>query len=213
MLNNVIDLSHHNASVDFAKIKNAGIAGVIHKATEGATVNDAMYTQRRTAALAQNLMWGAYHFGSPGDGVAQAKHFLAVTKPTPKDLLVLDFEQNYDSHGKPAASMSLADAVKFVTYVQQQTGRWPGLYGGSAYLQQVLGITHNATLANCWLWLAQYGPTPKIQATWPTWTMWQYTDGVNGNQPHSVDGVGNCDRDQFNGSLDGLQRLWGYATT
>ena len=34
-INVVVDLSHHNETVDFAKMKAAGIVGVIHKATQG----------------------------------------------------------------------------------------------------------------------------------------------------------------------------------
>ena len=60
------------------------------------------------------------------------------------------------------------------------------------------------------------GKTPrrqpnKIQQTWPAWTLWQYTDGVAGPGPHSVDGIGPCDRDQFNGTVDQLKQLWGMA--
>jgi GH25 family lysozyme M1 (1,4-beta-N-acetylmuramidase) len=32
----VVDLSHHNDVADFGAVKAAGIAGIIHKATEGA---------------------------------------------------------------------------------------------------------------------------------------------------------------------------------
>lgn len=42
--------------------------------------------------------------------------------------------------------------------------------------------------------------------------LWQYTDGTHGPEPHTVDGVGNCDGDQFNGSLEQLRKLWGVAT-
>jgi hypothetical protein len=43
--------------------------------------------------------------------------------------------------------------------------------------------------------------------------MWQYTNGEVGPEPHSVTGIGNCDRDMFNGQMDGLTKLWGYAPT
>ncbi len=41
--------------------------------------------------------------------------------------------------------------------------------------------------------------------------MWQYTDGNVGPQPHSIAGIGNCDRDQFNGTVEELKQLWGVA--
>jgi lysozyme len=34
-INAVIDLPHHNETVDFEQFKGAGVVGVIHKATQG----------------------------------------------------------------------------------------------------------------------------------------------------------------------------------
>jgi lysozyme len=48
-----------------------------------------------------------------------------------------------------------------------------------------------------------------VPAGWPTWTLWQYTDGAYGPQPYEVAGVGRCDRDMFNGDEAQLQALWG----
>jgi lysozyme len=204
-LNAIIDLSHHNSTCDFATIKAAGILGVIHKATQGTGYTDPKYKERRAAALDVGLLWGAYHFADASNGIEQAKHFLSVVQPEPHDLLVLDMEQNYACQ---PASMSLADAEAFVQYVKQQTGRFPGLYSGS-YIKQLLGEKKNPVLANCWLWLAEYGSTARVPANWPYWTMWQYTAGKNGPEPHSVNGVGPCDRDKFNGDIRQLKRLWG----
>lgn len=206
-LNAVIDLSHHNQVTDFAAIKTAGIAGVIHKATQGTSYTDPEYANRRTAALDAGLLWGAYHFADGSDVYKQADHFLSTVQPEASDLLVLDIEQNY-SHGQPTASMSIADAEIFVQQIEQQTGRYPGLYSGS-YIKGLLGDNKNPTLAQCWFWLAEYGSTAKVPANWPYWTMWQYTDGNSGPDPHSVDGVGNCDRDKFNGDIHQLRKIWG----
>ena len=205
-LNIIIDLSHFNNVADFNTVKEDGIVGVIHKATEGLDYTDPAYMSRRSEALAAGLWWGAYHFATGDDATAQAEHFLSVVNPGPNDLLVLDFEQN-----TAGTSMSLAGAEEFVTHVQAATGRWPGLYSGS-YINQLLGEGQNSTLANCWFWLSEYGPTPHAPVNWPTWTLWQYTDGSVGPEPHSVSGIGNCDRDQFNGNMDELTRLWGYTT-
>jgi len=41
--------------------------------------------------------------------------------------------------------------------------------------------------------------------------MWQCTDGALGPPPHTVPGIGACDRDQLNGDLNGLKALWGVA--
>lgn len=201
-LNAIVDISHHNGNINLQTAKDDGIIGVIHKATQGTTVIDPMYQTNRTQAANAGLLWGAYHFGTGGDGTAQAQYFLRVVGNTDNTLLVLDFEPN-----PGGASMALADARAFVTEVQQATGRFPGFYSGS-YIKQLLGNGRDPVLAQCWLWLPEYGPTPIVPANWTTWTMWQYTDGNFGPQPHSVNGIGNCDRDQFNGTEDQLRALW-----
>jgi lysozyme len=202
VLNAVVDLSHHNIAAEFPAVKAAGILGVIHKATQGTQYEDPLYAARKADALNLGLWWGAYHFGTGSDGITQADHFLSTVNPTEKDLLVLDLEANAQG-----PSMTLTEAVAFVTHVHDQTSRWPGLYAGH-YLKELL---HNATdpvLANCWFWLSQYGPTPVVPANWKTWTLWQYTDGAQGPPPHDVNGIGRCDRDKFNGSTDDLRQLW-----
>jgi lysozyme len=205
-INVVVDISHHNGNIDLTKAHAAGIVGVIHKATQGTTMTDNMYQQNRQKAQAAGLLWGAYHFGSAADGAAQADFFLSKANPDDKTLLVLDYEPNGNS------TMTLAQAKAFVTRIQQVTGKFPGFYSGSLIKEQLGGKPADPVLSQCFLWLAQYGPAPThIPATWPTWTMWQYTDGNMGPQPHSVDGIGNCDRDQFNGTLAALQQLWGVA--
>jgi lysozyme len=203
-VNVVVDLSHQNGDVDLAAAATAGgIVGVIHKATQGLTYVDPMYGTNRQQALAAGLLWGAYHFGTGSDDVQQAEFFLDEVAPGADTLLVLDFEAN-----PQGPSMTLEEARAFVTHVQQSTGRWPGLYSGH-YLKDLLGTAEDEVLANCWLWLSQYGPTAVVPPNWKTWTMWQYTDGGMGPQPHEVPGIGRCDRDRFQGSVTKLQRLWG----
>ncbi|UXI66851.1 glycoside hydrolase family 25 protein [Tahibacter amnicola] len=207
MLNVVIDLSHHNATVDFAQIAASGIRAVFHKATQGTGYTDPTYAPRKPLALEAGLLWGAYHFGDGSDAITQATHFLNVVKPGPNDLLVLDIEQNTSG-----TSMTLAQAEQFVTQLFKATGRWPGVYGGS-YLKNLLQGNGSSVLGNCWLWWAEYAAAPKIAPLWPEWTLWQYTDGYSGPTPHTVTGVGNCDRDQFVGDEAALLRLWGASGT
>jgi lysozyme len=198
----VIDLSHHNGTVDLQAAKGDGILGVIQKATQGLTFQDPTFTTNRQLASAAGLMWGAYYFGTGADGVSEAEYFLNFVQPAPGDLLILDFEQN-----PQGTTMTLDEAHAFVTHIYQATGRWPGIYGGSL-LKQLLGTSSDPVLANCWLWLSQYGPTAVVPVNWPNWTMWQYTDGAQGPGPYTVAGIGRCDRDKFNGSTADLTAFW-----
>jgi lysozyme len=200
--NCIIDLSHHNGQVDLIKAKAAEILGLIQKATQSTSFTDPTFVANRQKAAAAGLSFGAYHFGVGADGVEQAEFFLKVAQPRDTDLMVLDLEAN-----PQGPSMTLEEARAFVTHIQAATGRWPGLYAGH-YLKELLGTANDPVLANCWFWIAQYGPTPVIPAAWKTWTLWQYTDGALGPQPHTVDGVGACDRDTYNGALENLIAFW-----
>jgi lysozyme len=204
--NTVIDLSHHNGVMNFSSLPAGGVVGIIHKATQGTTGSDAMYQTHMAGAKAAGLLWGAYHFATGSDGVAQADAFLKFVKPTPQTLMVLDFEPN-----PQGTSMGLEDARAFVTHVKAVTGIFPGIYGGH-YLKELLGGTEDPTFQNCWLWLAQYGPTPVVPPNWANYTLWQYSDGTTA--PHipipdlSVPAIDHCDHSNYIGTPEQLKAKW-----
>jgi lysozyme len=201
-LNVVVDISHHNGNVNLNRAKDDGIIGVIQKVTQGQAGVDPTYKTNCAKAVSAGLLWGAYHFATGSDGLKQAEHFLDVVGDFEKTLLVLDFEPN-----PTGPSMSLEEARSFITHVKENTGRFPGLYSGH-YIKQLLGSNKDPILAKCWFWLAQYGSTAVVPINWDTWTMWQYTDGAIGPEPHKISGIGRCDRDKFNGSETKLRTLW-----
>jgi lysozyme len=205
MINAVVDISHHNTISNIAKVQAAGVLGVIHKATQGAIYVDPTLAANRKRLEAAGLLFGAYHFGTAGDASAQAE---ALLKAIGKDcLLVLDFEPNPQGQ-----DMSLLEAEQFVHHIYSVTGRYPGLYSGHTIKEALAGAGINdpaqTELSKCWLWIAQYGPAPLIPKIWSRWTLWQYTDGAVGQGPYTVDGIGRCDRDQFNGSEEELRAFW-----
>jgi lysozyme len=209
LLNVVVDLSHHNTVTSFRDAADSGILGIIHKATEGTSFVDAKYNERRSAAQAVGLFWGAYHFGTSSGVEAQVAHFLDVVNPGPTDLLVLDFEPN-----PREGTMTLQQAEEFVEKIHEQTKRFPGIYSGQAFLQEQLRSHTDTILKNCFLWIARYASTlPQVPAPFSKFTLWQYTDGNAGNQPHQVPGIGRCDRDKFNGDEADLKTFWGHTTT
>jgi len=210
LLNVVIDLYHNDAidpSNGFHQIAGAGVVAIIHKATQGTISVDPEYDQRRARALSVPLLWGAYHFGVGGNPVSQADHYLSIMNPTPTELMVLAFEP-FPS----GTTMRFAEAEAFVTRVHDQTGRYPALYSGESFLRTQFGTKTAAStiLSQCPLWIAKYSSNlPTVPAAFDDFAMWQYTDGAIGLQPHSVPGVGRCDRNKFNGTMDDLNALWG----
>jgi lysozyme len=205
MINAVVDLSHHNKVGSFAKLKDSGVIGVIQKATQGFTFKDPTYKSNRNGVLNAGMLFGAYHFGTAGDPAAQAEFFLSVAGDT--ELLVLDFEPNPQGQ-----DMTLLEAEHFVHEIFAQRGRYPGLYSGHTVKEALLAAGINAPsqteLSKCWLWFARYGPPPLIPKVWEDWTLWQYTDGAAGDEPHTASGVGRCDRSKFQGTAQDLQSFW-----
>ncbi|CAH1400024.1 unnamed protein product [Nezara viridula] len=184
----VIDISHYQEELDFAKIKNDSIVAVIHKATEGQTYVDGTYCERRIEAEEEGLLWGAYHFGNNGNPIGQADHFLEVVGETENVLLVLDLEENRGNNMTPDG------AEEFVKRIKEKTGRLPVLYGGRIFLE-----SFNSDILNeCKLWIASYtsDDEPRLPSHRDSWVLWQYTNGQVGGIPRSVEGVGYCDRDR-----------------
>jgi lysozyme len=118
------------------------------------------------------------------------------------------------SSGSPGSHMSVADLRKFVTLVsEQQNGKFPVLCSGSVAKQE-LGDSLDPVLKNCPFWIVQYADHPSdIPLTFgKTFSLWQYTDGSSGPEPHEAPGVGPCFRDRFNGEKSGLLELWGQGS-
>src|SRR6516162_2259715 len=154
----VVDLSHHNDVADFGKVKAAGYAGIIHKATEAIGFVDNMYAIRRDGAMDAGLLWGAYHFLRPVSIPAQVDFFVRIAAPDKMTLLALDHED---------ARVPLIDAKEFLLRVEHAVGRKAVLYSGFLIKEQ-LGNRIDSYLAAHRLWLAQYGPRPVTPRNWPS---------------------------------------------
>jgi lysozyme len=120
--NAVIDISHHNGIINLNNAQQADMIGVLQKATQGSSYSDPTYQNHLQQVESLGLLWGAYHFGTGDDGIAQADFFLGTVQPTAGTLLVLDFESN-----TAGSTMSLQEARDFVTHIRAVTGIWPGL--------------------------------------------------------------------------------------
>ncbi len=166
----VLDLYHGDAVSSFASAKGAGVLGVIHKATTGGSGQDPAYAQRKGQALGQGLLWGAYHWGTAADVTAQVTNFLNTAQPDAYTLVALDFEPDAGNQ------MTLEMAREFLQQVDAKLGRKAVIYSGST-LKDALGGTVDPFFGSHRLWLAQYGQTAHVQASWQTYWLWQYSDG------------------------------------
>src|SRR5947207_2187981 len=112
----VIDISHLNNVTSWSAIKSAGIIGVIHKATEGMTFVDNLYTTRKPHAIAAGLKWGAYHFCNGSNVQRQVDNFLSVTGEDPDILYAIDWE---DVAGN---TMNLDEVRQILTLIEARIG-------------------------------------------------------------------------------------------
>lgn len=224
--NAVVNMSHYDLMrVDFTRMKSEGIVGVIHEASYPRFERDSYYAARQQQATRAGLLWGAYHFANANDPVRQADHFLNIvtsswmradpsTRPS-GILLVLDFEKN--GH-YPGGTMRVDQMVTFVERIRERTGKYPGIYSGENHMRQAMSsgrvtAAQKRVLANCWLWLANYGARPSTILPWGHWLLWQYTgDGKcrlpRAGYPKSVANIAKAERNIFNGSRMNLEHFW-----
>ncbi|HEX8319151.1 GH25 family lysozyme [Longimicrobium sp.] len=194
-----VDVSHHEGAIGWDKVKDAGIAFAILKATEGKSFVDPRAEKNLARCREVGIVAGMYHFYRHDvDPAAQAKHFLAnLGAREPGDLLpAIDVEAPGDGGGPITYPRSevVARVKVVVDAVEAAIGRAPMIY---TYPSAWKELTDNSTAfaGRCPLWIASYGgATPKLVGGWTKYTVWQYTD------QGTVNGIGGgVDRDRFNG--------------
>jgi lysozyme len=204
-----VDLSHWDPAQNYASVKADGIVACIYKATEGSGYTDPTYVQQQQAAKAAGLKWGAYHFATASSTTAQIDNFMRFASPDPDELFCLDWE-DYGSN-----TMSLSAVKEWITEVETQLGREGQcvLYSGNT-AKEALGDRVDTFLGSRRLWLCQYGENPVWQRSWTSFWAWQFTDGISGPPPHTVDGIGACDINSYDHGVDQLIAEWatGKAT-
>lgn len=165
----VIDIYHGNIIRSFDRIAEAGVIGVIHKATQGVRVVDSAYASRRKLAKAAGLMWGAYAFNTGESVPGQVDAFFHAADPDAETVMVLDFEDN------PHSPMSIGMAEAFLGIVDEKLGRKCWIYSGNR-AKDLLGSSISPFLGSHPLWLAQYGPHARLQPSWSRYSLWQYSE-------------------------------------
>ena len=198
-------MSHHNTLSSLKGAWNAGVRGVIHKATEGQGYRDNMLGTRAMLAADAGLLFGTYHFLRPGDMKAQAKLFVDYTLAETdgvfgrEDLL---FAADHEDAG-----VSLENLKTFLREVERLTGKKPIIYSGNVLKEQLQ--TDDDEISAHPLWLAQYSSSPSLPAGFSKYFLWQYTDGNAGPSPKSVPGINPpVDCNDFQGSDAELASAW-----
>jgi len=197
----VVDLSSYQPDVDFVKMQDSGVLGVILKATEGSTLADSSFIKHWNEAEAVGLAVSSYHYLHHGNIAAQMSFYLSVIEPRVGERVCIDYEDG---------NCTLDDLHQAVNYLlDANLNLQIAVYSGHL-LKDQLGDSYDDLLANnTSLWLAQYtsGSPSWPTGTYPVWSLWQYTDKAK------VDGYdGQVDGNRFNGSDDQLLKWFGPAS-
>jgi GH25 family lysozyme M1 (1,4-beta-N-acetylmuramidase) len=197
-----IDVSHWQNTIDWSLVAASGKRFAYMKASEGTTLVDQTYASNRAQAKAYGLIVGAYHFArpnrTPGDAVAEADYFLAMSQVAAGDLLpVLDLEVNGG-----LSPVELQEWVKgYLGRIYERTGARGVIYTSPSFWRNSMADT-SWFAANGYrtLWVAHWtsGPAPSVPAwNWGGigWTFWQYTSSG------TVPGIsGRVDLNRYNGT-------------
>lgn len=175
-----IDISMHNNTVDFKKIKNDGIEVVIIKATEGVNYVDPFLNQHYQGAKVQNLNIGFYHFMSEKTSpTQQAIDFWTAIKDKQFNVMpTLDIETNNQVRSQSQISDR---CIEFLQKFKAISGMNCMIYTGGYFGRDNL----DSRVKQYKGWIAHYGVSSPM-ATGFEVIGHQYTEkgrvnGINGD--------------------------------
>jgi lysozyme len=195
-----IDISRYQGTIDWNKVRRAGIHFAYMKVSEGGDHVDSSFYDNWAAAKRAGVARGAYHFMYwCRTGAEQAVWF---TQAVPQDASqlppVLDLEWNHASLTCPKKvprEDALAKIRKMLEIMEYHTGKKPVIYTDITFHREVL----EGELPGYEFWLRSVAAEPHQRYRDRPWTFWQYT--ATGRVP----GIkGDVDRNTFKGS----EREW-----
>lgn len=186
------------------------VVGVIHRATIGRRV-DTQYHNRRSIAKSRGYLWGAYHLGDSSDPIAQADLFLEVAGDDPDTLLILDLEDTSASN-----FMNIPNAVRFMEYVYQVTGKIPVVYANHSTTKALnAAVASHPLFQASKLWYARFrSDIPDFpRGIWNSYFLWQFSSEINcsktGSCLYNVPGtLYDMDVNVFYGTRAVLEAQW-----
>jgi len=200
-----LDVSDHQAVIDWSAVASGGTRFAYVKATEGTGFVNPDFASQYDGSYQAGLIRGAYHFALPSVsiGAAQASYFVANGGGWSADGRTLpgalDLEPN--PHGARCYGLSqnamVAWIASYVGTYHALTTRWPVIYSTGGWWAACTG-SYNGFAGQDPLWIALYSPTPGVlPAGLGTYTFWQYAPS----------GAFPGDQDMFNGTSAGLTQL------
>lgn len=173
-----VDVSEHNGTLDWAKIKKAGIDAAIIRTGYGVSHTDKQFYNNMDGAIAQGMRIGIYHFSYAlnVDGAKNEAAFVIKLLKQYKDKITLpvyfDFEYDTVSYAKKQGvtlgknafnnhCVAFCEAVKAAGYK-------PGVYYNKDYYNTMVSLSSVGGYSQ---WYAQYASSPSIS----DYDLWQFS--------------------------------------
>ncbi len=185
-----IDVSEHNGTIDWEKVKASGIQFAMLRAGYGKGNVDKQFVRNAQGCTRVGMPFGVYWFSyavSEAEAAQEAAHCLKAVEPYQLDLpIAYDFE--YDSvnnAAKRGVTVTKALASKLAkTFLDaiRKAGYGAANYANPAFLNRYFDASVDYPL-----WLAQWpSGTPALDKPPRDCHMWQYSEkgsvpGINGN--------------------------------
>lgn len=181
-----IDVSHHNGTIDWRKVKESGIDFAMIRAGYGFSASqvDKKFKYNITNALKYGIDCGSYWFSyatNPAEARAEASLFLQVIKPYPLEYpIAFDFEYDsviYAEKKGVTITSSLASEIADAFMDECAKAKYYIVnYTNNDYLQRYFT---SPKLKQYEVWLARWTSTKPLNAT----GLWQYTVATAGTVP------------------------------
>lgn len=202
-----VDVNRWHPVKDFSQLATADVSFVGVKATEGLHTVDKRLVYHRDGlrALGSKLdLIIYYHFARSGDPADQSAMLMsAVGALRANERLCVDLEVSLGDHvdiDDWLTSFFFGVHIRYPgkkQFVYTSRRVWNQLGGG-------LWPGHETEL-----WAPRYNNAdlePRIPSPWPTWKIWQWTDGGDHGPSFSCPGIGECDANYWNGDVDDLRK-------
>ena len=180
----IIDVSIHNGSVNWAKVKAAGVTGAIIRCGYGKDLkrqDDSRFTANIEGAIANGLRVGVYIYSyakTIESAKSEAAHVLRLIEPYKTKIslpIYYDLEEPGTERGAKERAIVFGDIV-------EKAGYWVGIYASLSWF-----TTHLSGLDRFTKWVAAWGKNTGTPGTKPAIAcdLWQYTsnarvNGING---------------------------------
>lgn len=173
-----IDVSEHNGTLDWAKIKKAGIEFAIIRTGYGTSHVDTQFKNNMKGAIEQGIHIGAYHFSYAlnESGAKNEADFVTALLQPYKDKIDMpvffDFEYDTVSYAKKQGVALGKEAFNnhTVAFCEQikKAGYTPGTYYNLSYLNSYVD---KSKIGKYVKWFAQYASAPGTS----DYALWQYS--------------------------------------